>query len=337
MEKQLIISSSPHVRADANTGTIMRDVIIALLPALLIGVWNFGPRALMLVVVSIVSCMGFEALYQKIMKKNNTVSDMSAAVTGLLIAFNLSVAATWWMAVIASFFAIVVIKQLFGGIGKNFVNPALAARAFLVSWVAIMTQFPKPHIPMGEGGAFDFSGYASMFGAIDVQTTATPLYYLKNVAANGMPAESIMDLFLGNVGGCIGEVSALMLILGGVYLVIRKVISPRIPLCYIGTVALFALIFPRTGNNVESMLMEVLSGGLLLGAIFMATDYVTSPVTVKGQILFGVGCGLLTIFIRYFGGYPEGVSYSILIMNLSVWLLDKYGAPRKFGEVATKQ
>jgi electron transport complex protein RnfD len=276
----------------------------------------------MLILVSIASCVVFEGLYQKLMKKEVRVGDLSAVVTGILLALNLPVAATWWMAVIGSFFAIVVVKQLFGGIGKNFVNPALAGRAFLVSWVSIMTRFVKPGLN------------PSVFGAFDVETSATPLFYLKNVAVNGMPDVSIIDMFLGNIGGCIGEVSALMLLLGGVYLVIKKIITPTIPLCYIGTVAVFAFIFPRTGNSVESLLMEVLSGGLLLGAIFMATDYVTSPVTQKGQVIFGIGCGLLTVFIRYFGGYPEGVSYSILLMNLSVWLIDKYTSPKKFGEVA---
>jgi electron transport complex protein RnfD len=300
----------------------MRDVIIAMIPAMIVGIYNFGARAAMLILVSVVSCVVFEALYQKLVKKEVRVGDLSAVVTGILLAFNLSVAATWWMAVIGSFFAIVVVKQLFGGIGKNFVNPALAGRAFLVSWVSIMTQFVKP-------------GFSpSVFGNFDVETSATPLFYLKDVAKNGMPDVSIMDMFLGNIGGCIGEVSALMLILGGIYLIMRKVITPTIPLCYIGTVAVFASIFPRTGNSVESLLMEVLSGGLLLGAIFMATDYATSPVTPKGQVIFGIGCGLLTIFIRYFGGYPEGVSYSILLMNLFVWLIDKYTSPKKFGKVA---
>lgn len=324
MENKFVVSSSPHIRSDEDTSTIMRDVIIAMLPAMIIGIYNYGARAAMLIIVSVISCVGFEALYQKLMKKEVRVGDLSAVVTGILLAFNLSVAATWWMAVIGSFFAIVVVKQLFGGIGKNFVNPALAGRAFLVSWVSIMTQFVKPGL------------FPSLFGAVDVETSATPLFYLKNVAANGMPDVSILDMFLGNIGGCIGEVSALMLLLGGAYLVVKKVITPTIPLCYIGTVALFALIFPRTGNSLESMLMEIFSGGLMLGAIFMATDYVTSPVTAKGQVIFGIGCGLLTVFIRYFGGYPEGVSYSILIMNLGVWLIDQYTAPKKFGEVAKK-
>lgn len=316
----LTVTSSPHVRASYNTKTIMLDVIIALLPALAVSIYYFGMSAAVLVIVSVLTCVVCEAGYEKILHKESTIGDLSAVVTGILLAFNMPSSAPWWMAVCGGIFAIVIAKMLYGGIGKNFVNPALAGRAFLMaSWSANMTVFPVP-------------------GVFDGTTAATPLSYMKDVAANGMPPQTLMDLFMGNVGGCIGEVSALALIIGGAYLVFKKVISVRIPVAYVATVAVFALIFPRmgAGTNVTSMLYEVLSGGLLLGAIFMATDYTTSPVTPRGQLIFGIGCGLLTVFIRYFGGYPEGVSYSILLMNLCVWLIDRYTTPKKFGEVAKK-
>lgn len=322
MNNQLVVSSSPHIRTDESTKSIMRDVIIALVPALLVAAWAFGVRAIVLIAVSVLSCVLFEAGWQKLRKKDVTVGDLSAVVTGILIAFNMPVAGTWWMCIIASFFAIIVVKQLFGGIGKNFVNPALAGRAFLVSWVSIMTTWTEPFEKL------------PVLGKLDVVSTATPLMDIKQGL---VPTVNLMDMFIGKMPGCIGEVSAAALIIGGIYLLYRKVITITIPACYIGTVAVLALIFPRAGmGNFQAMLVEILSGGLMLGAIFMATDYATSPITKKGQIIFGIGCGLLTIFIRYFGGYPEGVSYSILLMNVIVFMLDRNTRPKKFGEVPKK-
>lgn len=322
MNNMFTISSSPHIRSKDTTHNLMQDVIIALVPAIIMSIYVFGVKAAILIAVSVASCVICEAGYEKIMHKKSTITDLSAVVTGILLAFNMPASAPWWMAVIGGAFAIIFAKMLYGGLGKNFVNPALAGRAFLMaSWASKMTVFPEPH-------------------AVDGTTGATVLSFLKAgtqpvFESTGNPV-TFVDLLIGNVGGCLGEVSAIALLIGGAYLVFKKVISIRIPAAYIGTVAVIALIFPRYGTNLESMLFEVLSGGLLLGAIFMATDYVTSPVTPKGQIIFGVGCGLLTMLIRYFGGYPEGVSYSILLMNLCVWLIDKYTVPTKFGEVAKK-
>lgn len=317
----LEVSASPHIRGEDDTQSIMLDVIIALLPVLAISVYFFGWRALSLTAVSAGACVLFEFLYQKLMKRTVRVYDLSAIVTGILLAYNLPVSAPYWMVLIGAAFAIIVVKQLFGGIGKNFMNPALAARAFLFSWPALMTNWPAP-----------FS-QSSLFGAVDAVTAATPLSYLK---AGTLPSEggiTMFQLFIGQTGGSLGETSALLLLLGGAYLVWRRVITPRIPLAFIGTVALVTFLTPAAGvSNFDWMLANVLSGGLMLGAIFMATDYATSPVTRGGQWLFGIGCGLLTVFIRYFGTYPEGVSYSILIMNACVWLLDKAGRPRRYGE-----
>ncbi len=240
---------------------------------------------------------------------------------------NISVLAPLWITIIGAFFAIVIVKQLFGGIGKNFMNPALAARAFLFSFPVAMTTWAAP---------FSTVDWSKPFSSIyietaDVVTTATPLVSLK---AGTLPQESIFEMFLGVQGGCIGETSALLLIVGGLYLIYRRVINPVIPAVYIGTVAFMSFFFGKIPFSIEFTLAELLAGGLMLGAIFMATDYTTSPTTMKGQAVFALGCGLLTVFIRTFGGYPEGVSYSILIMNLLVWSIDKYMRPKKFGKVA---
>lgn len=311
------VSASPHVKSDEDTRKLMIDVIVALIPALFMAVMIFGLRALTLTLTGVVSCLFFEFLYTKLMKKPSTVGDMSAVVTGILLVYCLPVAAPWWIVVIGSFFAIVVVKQLFGGIGKNFLNPALAARAFLFAWPVIMTTWAKPfaYLPV------------FMNKSVDMVTTATPLYLMKQ----NETLPDLWDMFVGNIGGSIGETSALMLILGGIYLIVRRVISPRIPLSFLLTVAALSFIFPRNLEASQWMLYQLLAGGLMLGAFFMATDYVTSPVTPRGQIIFGVGCGLITVFIRYFGSYPEGVSYGIMIMNLLVWLIDKYTFPKKFG------
>ena len=315
---ELSISSSPHAHSPITTQTIMRDVLIALCPALVGSVFFFGFRALLVTLVSAAACVFFEWGYRKIMKLDSTVYDMSAIVTGVLLAFVCPVTVPYWCIIIGDFFAIIVVKQLFGGIGKNFMNPALAARAFMFSWPVIMSTWVK----------VGFQNAAGIFSTADAVTAATPLAAMHQGA---MPEASLLDMFLGNVGGCLGETSALLLLLGGVYLFIRKVISPRIPLAFIGTVALLGLLFPQGNDPVTWMGAQVLSGGVMLGAIFMATDYVTSPVTKLGQVIFGIGCGVLTIVIRYFGGYSEGVSYAILIMNACVVLLDKIGRPVKFG------
>ena len=243
-----------------------------------------------------------------------------AAVTGLLLTLVCPIGLPYWALLIGDFFAIIVVKQLFGGIGKNFMNPALAARAFLFSWPALMTTWAAPgsRTPV----------FQSTQAAVDAVSSATNLSFLHG---GSLPESGIFQSFLGNVGGCIGETSALLLLIGGLYLVVRRVIHPRIPLCFIGTVALLTLLFPRGNSPLPWMAYQVFSGGLFLGAIFMATDYVTSPVTKWGQAIFAVGCGLITVFIRYFGSYPEGVSYAILVMNACVVLLDKIGVPRRFG------
>ena len=321
---KVVVSSSPHIKAEDDTRSLMLDVLIALIPALAVAVFTFGPRALVLTVISMIACGVFEALYCKITKRPVTVGDLSAMVTGALIAFNIPVSAPWWLPVLGAMFAIIIVKMLFGGLGRNFMNPALGARAFLLaSWPALMTTWTDPHTAL------------PLFGKVDVVSTATPLVALKN---GTLPDASALDLLLGQTGGVIGETSALALLVGGIYLLYRKVITINIPAAYILTVAVITFLFPMGGvARLDWMLSQVLSGGLMLGAIFMATDYVTSPVTPKGQIIFGVGCGLLTVFIRYFGGLPEGVSYSILIMNTLVWAIDKATHPRKFGYALDKK
>lgn len=315
---ELTVSSSPHAHTPVTTRVIMRDVLIALAPALCGSVYFFGPRALIVVLISVAASVFFEWGYRKLMHLDSTVYDMSAMVTGVLIAFVCPVTIPYWCLIIGDFFAIVIVKQLFGGIGKNFMNPALAARAFLFSWPVVMSTWVAP----------GFQNAAGLFSTADAVTSATPLSALHTGV---MPQNSLLDLFLGNVGGSLGETSALLLLIGGLYLLARKVISLRIPLSYLGAVALLTFLFPRGNERLPWMAAQLLSGGLILGAFFMATDYVTSPVTKLGQILFGIGCGILTVVIRYFGSYNEGVSYAILVMNACTVLLDKLGRPRKFG------
>ena len=319
----LTVSPSPHIKDRETTRTVMLSVIVSLIPALVWGCMTFGLRALTVTAVSVVFCVLFEFLYQYIMKKPITVLDFSAALTGLLIALNLPVTVPLWMLPSAAFFAIVIVKQLFGGIGKNIVNPALAARVFLFSWTGHMSRFTKPGSSVSALGAV-LSG-----SEIDAVASATPLASLKTGA---FPDVSIADMFIGYKAGCIGEVSAMLLLAGGIFLLIRRVITWHIPVSFIGTVYLLSVIFPTGSvNPFDFALYEVLSGGLLLGAIFMATDYATSPVTNTGRIIYGAGCGLITVFIRKFGGYPEGVSFAILIMNLLVWYIDRFTKPVKFG------
>ena len=315
---ELTISSSPHAHSSTTTQTIMRDVLIALVPALIMSVVFFGFRALMVTVVSAAACVFFEWGYRKLMKLDNTAWDLSAVVTGVLLAFVCPVTIPYWTIILGDLFAIVLVKQLFGGIGKNFVNPALAGRVFMFSWPVLMSPWSK----------VGFSNAAGLISTADAVTAATPLAAMHQ---GQMCSESIWDLFIGNVGGCLGETSALALLIGFAYLLFRKVINARIPVAYIATVAVLAFLFPLGNDRIAWMAAQVFGGGLMLGAIFMATDYVTSPVTKLGQIIFGIGCGVITILIRYFGGYSEGVSYAILIMNCCVVLLDKVGRPVKFG------
>ena len=315
MDSKLIASSSPHIRSEETVQRIMLDVVIALMPAIIGSIYYFGFNAFKLILVSIISAVVSEAICQKAMKRPVTVSDLSAVVTGILLAFNIPASAPWWLAVVGSAFAIIVVKQLFGGLGSNFMNPALAARAMLLtSWPALMTNFIAP----GKS-------------AVDAATVATPLAIMKsgaNVAGSQMPL--LKDMFFGNISGCLGETSAFLLILGGIYLLVRGVINWRIPVFYIGTTALMLLVF---GVGAEQLPYQLFAGGLMLGAFFMATDYSSSPVTPLGQIIFGIGAGFLTALIRTKGGYPEGVSYSILLMNIATPLIERFTRPKVFGEV----
>nr|WP_325297507.1 RnfABCDGE type electron transport complex subunit D [uncultured Dysosmobacter sp.] len=322
---KLIATSNPHIRSSETTRSIMLDVIIAMLPALAFACISFGFRALTLTAVSVVGCVFFEWLYRKLMKKPQAVSDLSAVVTGMLLAFVCPVQMPYWMILIGDFFAIVLVKQLFGGIGKNFVNPALAGRAVLLaSYAGTMTSWADPAV-----------NKAAILGSnVDIVTAATPLAMMKGGSFDALlETYTVSDMFVGNIPGSLGEVSALMLLIGGVYLIWRKVINWQTPVAYIATVAVLTFLFPLSGSGLEWMLYSIFGGGLFLGAFFMATDYATSPVTKKGQLIFGVGCGLFTVLIRYFGSYNEGVCYSIMVMNLFVALIDKYTKPVRFGVV----
>ncbi len=305
----LTVASSPHMRSKFSTSGIMLDVVIALLPALCVSAFVFGYRAILVCFFSVVLSVALEGFWCVITRKKITVTDGSAAVTGLLLALTLPVSVPLWQVAAGDFFAIIVIKALFGGLGQNIFNPALAARAFmLLIYPSGVTVYPL----------------------VDAASGATPLHQM---VMQSLPKESISDMFFGNCSGSIGEISALALLAGGAYLVLTKVISPRIPLCYIGTVAVLSLIFSKTDSALLWSAYSVLSGGLILGAVFMATDYVTSPVTPKGQILYGLGCGVLTFVFRYFGLYPEGVTYAILLMNACTWLFERITPPARFGTV----
>lgn len=324
MENKLIVSHAPHIEGKDSISHIMLNVIIALLPALIAGCIVFGYRAFVVTLVCVVSCVAAEGVWQKVLKKPVTLWDFSAVVTGMLLAFNLPAGIPLWMAVIGSVFAIIVVKQFFGGLGYNFMNPALGARAFLLaSWALAMTTWPTPgtHIPL--------------FNTADVVTSATPL---AAYAAGEGNLPSYMTLFLGNTGGCIGETSALATLIGAAYLLACGVIRLRVPVAFIGTVALGTWIFGgHNGLFTGDCLYQILSGGLMLGAFFMATDYSTTPFTPAGQIVFGIGCGVITVLIRIWGGYPEGVSYSILLMNIVTPLIDKVTAPRRYGVKSVKK
>ena len=318
---KLIVSSSPHIHERETISSIMSDVIIALVPAALMGVYTFGYRAAVVILTAVAACVTTEFFYEKLTKRRITIGDMSAVVTGLLLGLNLPVTIPLYMTVIGSVFAIAVVKQLYGGLGKNFMNPALAARGFmLLAWAGAMTSFTNP----GAG-----------YGA-DAISQATPLAILKGTSEGAMP--SLRDAFFGLKAGTIGETSGVMLLLGGAYLLIKRVIRWHIPVFYIASFAILTYIF-GTNNTIGSQLyytaLSVCCGGLFLGAVFMATDYVTTPTTTKGQIIFAVGCGVLTFVIRKFGGYPEGVSFSIILMNIASPLIDRYTRRRAFGEVST--
>lgn len=304
------VSSSPHVRSGQSTGSIMLDVVIALFPASIVGVYNFGLRAMLLILISIASCVFFEWLFEYITKRRSTVGDFSAVVTGLLLALNLSADVPYWMPILGSAFAIIIVKQLFGGIGQNFMNPALGARCFLL---------------------LSFTGQMTTF-TYDAVTTATPLAVMKNGGT-----VDLLSMFLGSTAGTIGETSAAALLMGFIYLVVRKIISPRIPLVYVGTFAVMVLIYALAGGHADPLYYvaaQVCGGGLMLGAVFMATDYVTSPITPNGKIVFGVLLAILTFCFRMFGSSAEGVSYAIIIGNLFVPLIERYTAPKPFGKGA---
>lgn len=311
---KLIASSNPHIRNNEDTRSLMLDVIIALMPALAMSVYVFGVTTLISAVVSVAGAVFFEWLYRKLLKKPQTIGDLSAALTGLLLSMVCPPTLPYWMLLVGDFFAIFVVKQLYGGIGKNFLNPALAGRAALVAcYASQMTSWAAPR-------------------TVDAVTAATPLAMMKAGEFEALTAQySLSDMFIGLIGGSAGEVSAMMLLIGGLYLIFRRVISWHTPVAYIGTVAVLTFLFPQGNDALTYMLYNVFGGGLMLGAFFMATDYVTSPVTKEGQLIYGLGCGLLTMFIRCFGSYPEGVCYSILIMNCLVWIIDKYTKPTRFG------
>lgn len=329
IKKMLVVSASPHIRSEHKTGNAMRTVTIALLPALVFATYLFGLRVLIITVISILAAVGSEALLQRMLGKRITIADGSAILTGLLLAFNLPPNVPWWLPAVGSAFAIIFAKQLFGGLGYNFINPALAGRAFLmVSWPSLMTK--EWLAPVG-----------GTLSGIDGISAATPLSLLKNPANYGDPQiiirqlndfETIRNIFFGKIGGCIGETSALFLILGGLFLVFSRIVDYRIVFGYLGSFVLLAWLLPTQG----SVVFHVFAGGLMLGAFFMATDWVTSPVTKKGRWIFGIGCGVITIIIRIWGGYPEGVSYSILLMNVFTPVIDRLTKERIFGEVKKK-
>lgn len=305
----LTTASSPHIRGDFRTSRLMLDVVAALTPALVVGTIMLGLRALFVTLVSMAAAAAAEWLYGVIAKKRSTLPDCSALVTGMLFAMTLPVGVPYWIVILGSVFAIVFVKLLWGGLGQNVFNPALAARAFvMLLFPAALTRYTVP----GADGV----------------TAATPLHHMVMPA---LPEQSLLDMFLGNCPGSIGELSALALIVGGGFLIVRRVISVRIPAAYLGTVALLTFVFHKTGSPLDWMLYSLFSGGVMLGAIFMATDYATSPVTPVGQVVYGIGCGALTVLFRYFGLFPEGVTYAILLMNACTWSIDRFTSPRRFG------
>ena len=322
MKGGLIVSSSPHVRSNEDTRYIMKQVIIALLPAAISAIYFYRLSAINVLLFCIAGSVGAEYLFEKLSKKESSIGDLSAIITGLLLAFNVPASLPWWMCLLGSAFAIIVVKMVFGGIGNNFMNPALGARAFLLaSFPVAMTAWTKTGVNWVNQSN------------IDAYTTATPLSYLKQgtegVVQLNESGISLFDMFVGNIGGCIGETSAILIILGGIYLIYKGVITCIIPTFYISTV--FILTFILGGFNIDYAIYQMFAGGLMLGAFFMLTDYTTSPMTKKGQIIYAVIAGVITTVIRMYGGYPEGVSYSILLVNVITPLIDKYVKRDVFG------
>lgn len=317
MENKFVVSMSPHIHEKEGIAGIMLDVIIALLPAVFAGIYYFGYRAAVVVLTAIASCVLFEYFYTRLMKKKNSVRDLSAVVTGILIGLNMPSTIPLWMVVVGSGFAILLVKQLYGGMGKNFMNPALAARCFmLIAWASAMTKFAVP------------------FEGVDTISSATPLSVMKGVSEGTIP--SLRDAFWGAIPGSIGETSVFALLIGFVYLLARRVISWKIPVTYILVFGVLTYFFGKNATDIpqfEYTLMQICTGGLVLGAVFMATDYTTTPTTPIGTYIFAAGCGIITFVLRKFGGYPEGVSFSILLMNILVPQIDKFTVPKKFGEV----
>ncbi|ABR48438.1 electron transport complex, RnfABCDGE type, D subunit [Alkaliphilus metalliredigens QYMF] len=312
MEERLVVSSSPHILGEDTTSKMMLDVIIALLPATIAAMFYFRSSAAFIVALAIITAVLAEAVVQKIRKQPVTIKDLSAVVTGLLLALNLPASAPWWIPVVGSAFAIIIVKQIFGGIGQNFMNPALAARIMMtISWPEQMTRWVAP--------------------GVDSVSAATPLSFVKDATAVPGNAPELMDMLFGNIAGSMGETSAILLVLGGLYLVYRGVISIKIPAIYIGTVAVATLLY--SGFDFYFMTYHLLGGSLMIGAFYMATDYASGCVTPKGRMIFAFGCGVLTTVIRLFGGYPEGVGFSILIMNSMTPFIDRFTSPKVYGEV----
>lgn len=317
MENKLVVSMSPHVCGNEDTKGIMLDVIIALMPAALAGIHFFGFRAALVMLTAIVSCFVFEFLYTKLVRKKSAVGDLSAIVTGVLIGLNMPSTIPLWMVVIGSAFAIIIVKQLYGGIGKNFMNPALAARCFMIiAWAGAMSKYAVP------------------FEGVDVISSATPLGIMNGTTEGIIP--SVRSAFWGEIPGCIGETSTFAILVGFVYLLARRVISWKIPVIYILSFAVLTYFFgdkPEGLSNIDYTLLQICSGGIMLGAVFMATDYTTSPTTPLGICIFAIGCGAITFVLRKFGSYPEGTSFAILLMNILVPQIDKFTVPKKFGRV----
>ena len=317
MSENYQVSSAPHVRAKDSTRRVMLYVIIALLPASLFGIYNFGIRALFLILITIASCVASEWIFDKIVHKKNTIGDLSAVVTGLLLALNFPVSLPWWEAVIGAVFAIVIVKMMFGGLGQNFMNPALGGRCFLlIAFAADMTNFNVTK------------------NGVDVYTGATPLALIRN---EGLSSVNVMDMLTGKIAGTIGETSVIAILIGAIILILCGVINLRIPASYIITFAIFVFLFGAERFDITYVVAELCGGGLMLGAFFMATDYVTSPITPRGQILFGICCGILTGLFRCFGANAEGVSFAIILSNLLVPLIEKITVPNAFGVVKVKE
>ncbi|HKK94764.1 MAG TPA: RnfABCDGE type electron transport complex subunit D [Anaerovoracaceae bacterium] len=311
---KLLVTAAPHLVSSLDTQKVMANVLVAMAPAFAVGIYVFGLRVISLTLVCVLASVGFEWLYNKMLHKQQTAGDLSAAVTGVLIAFNVPSSLPYWIAIIGCFIAVIIVKQLFGGLGRNFVNPAITARIVLfVSFATQMTTWPLP----------------TMSPATDATTGATPLgVWATDKTVDVITQVSNTDMFLGFIGGCVGEVSAFALLIGGIYLIWKQIISPIIPVAFIGSVFVIALI---TSGSFSMAIFHVFAGGVMLGAFFMATDYVTTPTLPIGKIIFGVGCGLLTMVIRIWGAYPEGVSFSILLMNVATPLIEKYTIEKSYG------